>query len=51
MLPILIAMLFGGVSMKAIDSQTLYCDCFRSDFSGKVCQEIKGSGEQGSCRK
>ncbi len=28
-----------------------YCECYRSNFDGKYCQSIKGSGTQGSCQK
>ena len=51
MLAILIAILFGGTSATLINHQIDYCDCYRSGFDGKVCQEIKGTGEQGSCHK
>jgi hypothetical protein len=51
MLAILIAMVFGGTSATFINHQTSYCECYRDDFSGKYCQSLKGTGEQGSCHK
>ncbi len=49
MLPILISILFGGITGTAIQKQTSYCECYRSDFDGKYCQSIKGTGTQGTC--
>lgn len=50
-LAILISMAAGGFTGTMIQKQKAYCECFRSDFDGKFCQSIKGSGAQGSCHK
>lgn len=51
MLAILISMIFGGATMKMVDHQTKYCECYRQNFQDNMCKEIKGSGLQGSCHK
>lgn len=40
--------LFAGYNAHKTIS---YCECLRSNFDGKFCQSIKGSGVQGSCHK
>lgn len=46
-----LAILWGVFAGTMVETQVVYCECFRDDFNGKLCQSIKGDGAQGSCKK
>lgn len=50
-LALLIALGSGVFTGTMAQKTTAYCECYRSNFDGKYCQSIKGSGAQDSCHK
>lgn len=51
MVAFLFGFIMGAANLGVVEYQTLYCDCFRNNFSSEQCIKIKGNGSQGSCHK